>query len=809
MNANARDFDPHRVSGEGYQPPDTNAPESDYYPQAPTESALYYDHAGHQEYADPTDQYYLPYPTQAAEYLDPTPNWNEAVFEGIPGCHYPIANLSPQLYGAPISAVAYDDEYEAIYVASHTQALGRRRGNRASMMVMHSTLDGMLYSSCAAHPEADSATMNCLYQVMYGVGGTSSANRRPAHIPAHAYQPPYGLNDTGTLSMCHMGITALLPTKGYVASVSPSAVRFHSHGGLCTSDHDIVGMVSGTMHPGSMHISVGGTAMGLHKSHVHCMDLYQGLRIVSSNTFRSEAMAQAPFGVMSMATNHEKQTIVAGCSDGTLRLLDASWRTRGGSELAKIRSHAAGVSNVAVSSDGNLVATTGFAARSSASLAPYAFPDQHLFIYDVRFLGRGGILHPFSAVKGGPRLVSFLPDVSDQPHNRLLVASGQAQGGIQVIIPFENEIENPANFLMPQLAHQEIMTALHVSEQYLAIGTSQSNVLQYEMAGYDKLTTTHSYNTTAGEFIPSDRYGGTVSSRVPTALPREKRALVIPSYMPELPPLSLHPSLLRSDDPGIRNGATDKLKSIFTSYILCTDPTALNDEGSSAFGALANDVILTSPNRTVSSQVIDATSKEKGDVLSNVLTSKLNIDLLEDTTTDKQKARKEQVLPNPNRLLYSKKLFEVCYETTESRKEWRGYDHREHAKRVSGISLPTKLIFLVADNACISHSIQRNLRDRAESDDTDGVPKRYRRTLRPSNQGGGFSHAQFNETGLFPGWDYPPSMPNAYAPPVLLALYFVPEIRSLMLLRQFDTRLFSSSSGKGTLLADALPLACF
>ena len=75
--------------------------------------------------------------------------------------------------------------------------------------------------------------------------------------------------------------------------------------------------------------------------------------------------------------------------------------------------------------------------------------------------------------------------------------------------------------------------------------------------------------------------------------------------------------------------------------------------------------------------------------------------------------------------------------------------------------------------------------------------------MRPSHIGAGFSNAQYNDTGIWPGWDYPPSMPNAYAPPVLLALYFIPEIRSIMLSRQFDNRLFSSSSGKGTLLGDA------
>ena len=38
-----------------------------------------------------------------------------------------------------------------------------------------------------------------------------------------------------------------------------------------------------------------------------------------------------------------------------------------------------------------------------------------------------------------------------------------------------------------------------------------------------------------------------------------------------------------------------------------------------------------------------------------------------------------------------------------------------------------------------------------------------------------------NNTRLWPGWDYAPSMPNAYAAPVLLMLYFTTEIRNEML----------------------------
>jgi hypothetical protein len=119
----------------------------------------------------------------------------------------------------------------------------------------------------------------------------------------------------------------------------------------------------------------------------------------------------------------------------------------------------------------------------------------------------------------------------------------------------------------------------------------------------------------------------------------------------------------------------------------------VNDEESSAFGSFANDVLLIPPKRTVSNQLIEAASKEEGDVLSTVLTSKINIDLLEDARTDKQKAREEQVLPNPNRLLYSKRLSEICYEKMESRGERRGLGHRNDANTVSVLSLCTVLIF--------------------------------------------------------------------------------------------------------------------
>lgn len=57
------------------------------------------------------------------------------------------------------------------------------------------------------------------------------------------------------------------------------------------------------------------------------------------------------------------------------------------------------------------------------------------------------------------------------------------------------------------------------------------------------------------------------------------------------------------------------------------------------------------------------------------------------------------------------------------------------------------------------------------------IPERYRLTIRPSHKSVSSAlHKEFNATGFLPGWDYPPTMPNAFAPPILILLYFIPEV---------------------------------
>ena len=247
--------------------------------------------------------------------------------------------------------------------------------------------------------------------------------------------------------------------------------------------------------------------------------------------------------------------------------------------------------------------------------------------------------------------------------------------------------------------------------------------------------------------------------------PTEKKPLVLPSFVPEMPAMSMDPTILQSSgDPGLRNGATDKLKSIFTAYIMCADPTTLSKDEHSAFNSFANNVLLTAPKRNVSNQLLASSSKFEGDVMFSIMTSDIGVDLFENESVGKWKGKDDAGLSNPNRLLHSEKLSALCFEKTEARESRKCRGRRTNAS-----------------------ATDRKDRPKDGDNTTDGIPQRYLNTSKQSHSNGAtFSHAQYNDTGLWPGWDYPPSMPNAYAPPVLLWLYFTPEIRSIMMARQFD-----------------------
>jgi hypothetical protein len=660
-------------------------------------------------------------------------------------------------------------------------------------MVTHNLADGVLYSSVASHPQAPAKVLNSIYKSIYGEPSAPAQRRQ---IAKHAYQPPYGrtdpaLPDMGTGNSAQMGVTTLIPMQeGNVASVSPSGVRVHAIGGLQMADHHMEGMLAGTPHPNSVQsghvtfLTVGGMALGKSsdggimgsEQHLHSMDLWQGLRIVTSHSLdrnTRQGGTSSKIAVTALATSHSRGCIAAGCSDGYLRLVDNRNR-----DMAKIKSHMGGVVDVAVSQDGSLVATTGYgssALRSQGSPL-YGFPDPTILINDIRYLGRGGFPHPFAGLRGGPRFVSFLPEMEGQPSNRLLVGSGQAGGGLQIIAPFQDDAES-TNFILPPLDQGESITCLCVSEDKLALGSSRGRVLQYQMAGYQPKTSLLDSIATHGTFIPSRGIGAGLSvgsrNKSTDVVKVEKLPLVVPPFQPRPPPVSIDANILLKEDHASRLGRTDNIKSIFGTYLLTKDPlvSALGDPSERSFNWFRPWV--TSPILAQSSLLVSSSLKDKAshtvDFMQTVPTSDLGIDVFDDHRPKKIKDRerkKKAPLQNPNKFLYTNDLYKLSYEESLNRAKRYGHRGRRDGKHSGSDS---------------------------EDGDLLKIPNRYRLMLRPTHRlAASFNHAEYNQTGLIPGFDYPITMPNAFVPPVLLLLFFIPELREAALNAQFGPALVSA-----------------
>mmetsp|Transcript_24787 Transcript_24787/g.36767 ORF Transcript_24787/g.36767 Transcript_24787/m.36767 type:complete len:299 (-) Transcript_24787:724-1620(-) len=98
-------------------------------------------------------------------------------------------------------------------------------------------------------------------------------------------------------------------------------------------------------------------------------------------------------------------------------------------------------------------------------------------------------------------------------------------------------------------------------------------------------------------------------------------------------------------------------------------------------------------------------------------------------------------------------------------------------------------------SACLQFSIKALNNDQGIVDNKVSIPRQYRYTNRPPFVNVyNFDYARYNDSDLWAGWDYPPSMPNAYASPIILVLYFTPEIRSAILRVQYSEKLYSSPS---------------
>jgi len=216
MDPNASHFDP---TGQGnyYAGYDTKGPPSAGQPQPSGAgydmyAGAYGDSSAGEGYFGAENAYYHSHggPPETA-YFEPQ--------TAKRGFYYPTETLELQVFGASVSAVAYDDTYSVVYV-------GRRRNHRASMLATHSTTDGLLYASVAGHPEAPASLLNLIYESVFGMKPSVATPVSRRGIPSHAHKPPYGTSDPALSDVTgrgnyQMGTNTLLPSHGYVASVSP------------------------------------------------------------------------------------------------------------------------------------------------------------------------------------------------------------------------------------------------------------------------------------------------------------------------------------------------------------------------------------------------------------------------------------------------------------------------------------------------------------------------------------------------------------------------------------------------------------
>ena len=249
---------------------------------------------------------------------------------------------------------------------------------------------------------------------------------------------------------------------------------------------------------------------------------------------------------------------------------------------------------------------------------------------------------------------------------------------MQIIVPFEpSHNDDPANFMLPSLDRGESICSMVVSEDKLALGTSQCRVLQYKMEGYSSKAQEGAYGAGGSfkEFVPLSPTRSPSSANSTSASPprpKPKRQLKLPDYAPPLAPLSLDPTLLQSDNPNVRNGMNDRMKSIFTAYTLVGEPTLtpLTPSNAASFGPLTENTLLTPSRRKISSQLsAKAADASEGDYLMTIPTSSLDLDILQNHNSHKARLYQkpprqagEEPLPNPNKTIYSKEIAALCYE---------------------------------------------------------------------------------------------------------------------------------------------------
>ena len=361
------------VYGDQYNDQYSNNNGEYYYDESNQQYDLYQQDTGQEYYADNQQPNQYDY--------DPSADSTSLFYTSNPPLV--VHNYGYDTQGDPISAIATSQaDTKLMYVASHTSAEQTRpmkggqksfRGSRMTVLYENNNIqDGgekrNIYSSFGAHPEGDANILNRLHSHLFGDGTT--APQTPIALgthkprPTNSYGPPFGPPCFVDQSWMYapnrgqgynraeekhcLGISSILPLVGdRVCTISPYGVRIHTRGGAVISDSDGMGGQTCGNLIGMHFVLSGGMPTGSDAGrNVHCMDLRRDLKVVSSHTLMSDAGSSKHICTVSdMALNSERNTIVVGCTDGTVRLLDGERRMV---EVAKAKAHRAGVAKVAV-----------------------------------------------------------------------------------------------------------------------------------------------------------------------------------------------------------------------------------------------------------------------------------------------------------------------------------------------------------------------------------------------------------------------------------------------------------------------------
>lgn len=372
---------------------------------------------------------------------------------------------------------------------------------------------------------------------------------------------------------------------------------------------------------------------------------------------------------------------------------------------------------------------------SPSSPLPYPHPASHVLIYDVRYLGRGGVTH--NVFSGGPRFVDFLPD------GNLLVGSGQVFGSFEIIKPFEQHASHAeTQFFQPELTTGESMTTVDLFDEELYIGTSHGRVLQYGMTNREE-TTKHST----------------------TAVNTEQ--LDMPPFVPSPSKLSIDATVLCSD----ANEQVIQGYDLFNRYAMASKPLISSDKSllhprysrakasATTLGPLSRPLVPPS-KRWLSKKLLTElnnlpgrTTQSRGERV--FPTETIGLDGLL-TSDEESKGGKKMTLQNPNKLIYSKEGFTAAYDA--------------------------------------SANPRKKLNDAVDDEET--IPKRYRLFVRPPfYKVTNFDYTQYNDSGLFNGWDFAASFANSFACSVITMLFHVEEVRNIALQLQLCSKELSIEPG--------------